>query len=82
MKVELLNTKPVYMVEAILLATIIFEESNFQVCIRHTLNLAIRLGLKTESMKFKVVKERIGQIWANRTTIELDVLFNNNLELW
>ena len=47
-------------------------------CPRHTLSLAKRLGLKTKSVKVDLVKAQIGEIWANRMIIELDVLFTNN----
>ena len=77
---ELLNTKLVCMVEAIPLAAALFWDPNFLLCPRHTLNLAKKLGLKSKSLKANVVKERIGQIWANRTIAELDVLFTNNLQ--
>ncbi len=70
------------MVKAIPLAAALFWEPNFLLCPRHTLNLTKKLGLKIRSLKFDVVKERIGQIWANRTIAELDVLFINNPDWW
>lgn len=59
---ELLNPKPVCMVEAIPLAATIFWDPNLLLCPRHTLNLAKKLGLKTKNPKADIVKERIGQI--------------------
>ncbi len=70
------------MVEAIPLAAALFWDPNFLLCPRHTLNLAKKLGLKTKGLKVDVVKERIGDIWANRTIAELDVLFTNNPDWW
>ncbi len=69
-------------VEAIPLATALFWDPNFLLCLRHTLNLAKKLGLKTKGLKVDVVKERIGDIWANKTIAELDVLFMNNPDWW
>lgn len=68
------------MVKVILLAATIFWNPNFALYPRHTLNLVKKLGLKTKGLKAKVVNERIGQIWANRTIVELDLFFTNNLE--
>ncbi len=68
--------------EAILLAAALFWEPNFFLCPQHILNLVKKLGLKNRSLKVDVVKERIGEIWANRTIAELDVLFTNNRDWW
>ena len=70
------------MVETISLAATIFWDPNFALCPRHTLNLARKLGLKTKELKAEVINERIGQIWANKTIAELDLLFTNNPEWW
>ncbi len=71
------------MVETISLATAIFwDPGNFVPCTWHTLNLAKKLGLKTKNLKADIVKERIEQIWANRTLAELDELFANNMDWW
>ncbi len=76
---ELLDQKSICMVEDIPLTTAIFwEPGNFVLCARHTLNLAKKLGLKTKNLKTDIVKERIEQIWANRTLTGLDKLFANN----
>ncbi len=80
---ELLDRKLVCIVEAIPLAMAIFWDlGNFVLCARHTLNLAKKLGLKTKNLKTVIVKERIEQIWANRTLARLDELFANNPDWW
>ena len=79
---ELLNPKTVCMVEAIPLAAAIFWDPNFLLCPKHTPKLAKKLGLKTKNLKAEIVKEQIGQIWANRTIAELDLLFMNNPDWW
>ncbi len=71
-----------YMVKAISLAAALFWDPNFLLCPRHILNLVKKLGLKTKNLKVDIVKERIGQIWANKTIAELDVLFTNNPDWW
>lgn len=76
----MLNTKPIDIVEVITLATAIFWDFNFYLCLRHTLNLVKKLGLKTKSFKVDIVKERIRQVLVNKIITELDMLFNNNLE--
>ena len=75
---KLLNTKIVYIVEAIALAITLFWDPNFLLYPRHTLNLAKKLRLKTKSLKIDLVKEQIGEIWANKIITELDILFTNN----
>ncbi len=70
------------MVEAISLAAAIFWDSNFLLCPKYTLKLAKKFELKTKNLKAEIVKERIGQIWANRIIAELDLLFKNNLDWW
>ncbi len=77
-----MNPKTPCMVEAIPLAAAIFWDPNFLLCPKHTLKLAIKLGLKTKNLKAEIVKERIGQIWANRKIAELDLLFKNNPDWW
>lgn len=77
---ELWNNKLVCMVEAILLVAAIFWDPNFILCLRHTLNLVKKLGLKTRKLKTKVIKERVEQIWANKIIERLNVFFINNLE--
>ncbi len=77
-----MNSKAVCMVEAIPLAAAIFWDPNFLLCPKHTLKLVKKLGLKTKNLKAEIVKERIGQIWANRTIAELDLLFKNNSDWW
>ena len=54
---ELLNTKLVCMVEAILLAATLFWDSNFKLCPIHTLNLKRKLELMTKSLKVKLIME-------------------------
>ncbi len=66
------------MVEAIPLAAAIFWDPNFLLYTRHTLNLTKKLGLKTKNLRADIVKEQIGQIWAHRTIVKLDLLFKNN----
>ena len=70
------------MVEAILLAIAFFRDPNFLLYPRHTLNLAKKLGLKIKSLKVNLIKEQIGEIWANRIIAELNVLFTNNPDWW
>ena len=79
---ELLNTKVVYMAEAISLVAAFFWDLNFLLCPRHILNLGKKLGFKTKSLKIDLVKVRIEEIWANKTIAELDVFFTNNLDWW
>ena len=79
-QLELLNSKTVYMVEAIPLAAAIFWDPNFALWPRHTLNLARKLGLKTKRLKAELVNERIRQFWANRIIAKLNQLFKNNLK--
>lgn len=45
-----------------------------------TLNLTKKLGLKIKNIKNNLIKERIGQILANKTMAELDKLSTNNLD--
>ena len=75
---ELLNTKVVYMVEAIPLAAVFFQDPNFLLCPRHILNLAKKLGLKNKNLKINLVKAQISEIWVNKTITELNILFTNN----
>ena len=49
---------------------------------KNILKLAKKLGLKTKNLQAEIVKERIGQIWVNKTIIELDLLFKNNPDWW
>lgn len=79
---KLLDQKAVCMVEAIPLAAAIFRDPNFVLYTWHTLKLAKKLGLKTKNLKNDLVKERIGQIWANKTMARLDKLFANNPDWW
>ncbi len=79
---ELLNPKPVCVVEAIPLAAAIFWNSNFTLCIKYTLSLAKKLWLQTKNLRADIVKERIGHIWAHRTRAEFDLLFKNNPDWW
>ena len=67
-----------YMMEAISLAVAFFFDPNFLLCPKHTLNLAKKLGLKTKSLKVDLIKAQIGEIWANKTIAEMDILFTNN----
>ncbi len=60
----------------------IFWDPNFLLCPKYTLKLAKKLGLKTKNLKAEIVKERIRQIWMNRTIAELDLLFKNNPDWW
>ena len=70
------------MVEGILLAAAIFLNPNFLLYPKYTLKLAKKLGLKTKNLNAEIVKERIRQIWANKTIAQLDLLFTNNLDCW
>lgn len=66
------------MIKAILLAATLFWDPNFLLCSKHTLNLTKKLGLKTKNLKADIVKRQIGEIWANKIIVELDILFTNN----
>lgn len=77
---ELLNQKFVCMVKAILLPIAIFWNHNFEFCIWHILNLIKKLGLKTKNAKNDIVKEWIGQIWANKIQTGLNKFFFNNFD--
>ena len=70
------------MMEAILLAAIIFWDSYFLLCPKYTLKLAKKLGVKTKNLKAEIVKKQMGQIWANKIIAELDLLFKNNPNWW
>ena len=67
------------MIEVIPLAAAIFWDCNFMLCLKHTLNLARKLELKTKRLKVEMVNEQIRQIWTNRTIVELNLFFINNL---
>ena len=79
---EALKYQLVCIVKAITLATAFFWDPNFLLCPKHTLNLAKKLGLKIKSLKVDLIKERIGEIWANKIIVKFDVLFINNLDWW
>lgn len=79
---KFLDQKFVCMVEAILLAAIIFLDRNFVFCIWHIFNLTEKLGLKIKKVKNDLVKEQIRQIWANKTMAGLDKLFAKNPTWW
>lgn len=79
-QLQLLDHKPVCRIEAILLAAAIFWDPSFAPCHCHTMKLASKLGLRTRSIVSKVVKEKIGLVWANKTINQLDLLFWNNPE--
>ncbi len=64
------------------LAAAIFWDRNFLLYPKYTLKLAKKLGLETKNLKAEIVKERIGQIWANKTIAELDLLIKNNRDWW
>lgn len=70
----------VCIVKTIPLAVAIFWNFNFTLCPKHSLNLGKKLGLRIKTLKAKVVKELIGQIWANKIITKLDLLFTNKLE--
>ena len=58
-QIELLERRPVCIVETISLAAAIFWDPNFVLCPRYTLNLAKKMGLKTRNLFSTLVKERI-----------------------
>ena len=58
-QIELLERRPAYIVEIIMLAAAIFWDPNVVPCPRHTLNLITKLGLKTKNLPSVLVKERI-----------------------
>ena len=81
-QLELLNPKPVCIMEAIPLATAIFWDLSFAPCYCYNVKLAFKLGLRTRDIASGVVKEKIESVWANRTLSQLDQLFWNNPEWW
>ena len=56
---DLLDPKPVYIIEAISLAAAFYGDPFFATCTCHTMKLAFKLGLKTNKIKSGMVKERI-----------------------
>ena len=81
-QIELLEQRSACIVETISLAAVIFWDPNFMPCLRHTLNLAKKMGLKTRNLSSALVKERIQSIWANKTIGQLDALFKENPDWW
>ena len=81
-QLDLLNLKPVCIIEAILLAAALFWDPFFAPCTCHIMKLAFKLGLRTNRIKSGIVKERIEAVWANKTINLLDRLFRDNLEWW
>lgn len=79
-QLELLDLKPVCIIETICLAAAIFWDTSFTLCHCYTVKLAFKLGLKTRGIASSVVKERIKFVWANRNICQLDQLFRKNLE--
>ena len=72
---ELLDPELVCIMEAILLAAAIFWDPSFAPCHCHSVKLAFKLGLRTQSIVSGVVKQRVELVWANRTISQLDQLF-------
>ncbi len=58
-QLELLDRKPVYIIEAIPLTAALFWEPLFTPCPCHTMKLASKLGLRTWGIASEVIKERI-----------------------
>ena len=81
-QIELLEQRLACIVETIPLTAAIFWDPNFVLCLRHMLNLAKKMGLKTRNLSSTLVKERIQSIWANKTIGQLDALFKENPDWW
>ena len=81
-QIELLEERPVYIIETIPLITAIFWNPNFVPYPRHTLNLVKKLGLKIRNFSSTLDKECIQLIWANRTIGKLNALFKENPNWW
>ncbi len=79
---ELYDPKPVYLLEAIPLLSVLFWDDSFILCTRHIALLAKKLGLTTRHVNNGAIKERMGAIWQNKTIIGLDTLFAANLDWW
>ena len=58
-QLELLDCKPIYIIKAIFLAAALFWDLLFAPCLRHTMKLASKLGLRTQIIASGLVKERI-----------------------
>ena len=58
-QLDLLDPKPICIIEAIPLAAALFWDPFFVPCICHTMKLAFRLGLRMNRIKNSVVKEKI-----------------------
>ena len=71
-QLELLNYKPVCIMEVISLTAALFWVPLFAPCPCHTLNLASKLGLKTRIIASEVVNKRIKVVRANRTIRQLN----------
>ena len=71
-QMELLDRKPVCIMEAIPLATALFWDLLFTLYLRHTIKLASKLELKMPSIASGLVKERIESVYANRSIHQLD----------
>ena len=73
-ELELLDCKPVCIMEVTPLTAILFWDLLFVFCLRHTMKLTSKLGLRTRSIASEVIKEKIELVWANRTIRQLDHL--------
>lgn len=58
-QLELLDRKPVYIMEAIPLVAALFWNPLFATCPRHTMKLVLKLGLRMQGIASRVIKERI-----------------------
>ena len=81
-QLELLDCKPVCIIEAIFLAATLFWGLLFALCLRYIMKLVSKLGLRTENITNKFVKDKIESVWANRTICQLNQLFWNNPKWW
>ena len=70
------------MMEVIPLVAAIFLDPNLLLCLKHTLKLTKKLGLKMKNLKTEIVKKRIRKIKANRIIAKLDLLCKNNSNWW
>ena len=77
-QLELLNRKPVCILKTIFLVAALFWDPLFALCPHHIIKLVSKLGLRTQSIAIRLVKEKIESVWANKTICQPDQLFQNN----
>lgn len=79
---DLLNLKPVYIIEAIPLVAALFWDAKFASCPWNNIKLAFKLGLRINKIKNGIIKEKIKSLWTNKTINQLNRLLKDNSEWW